>query len=103
MNVMQDGDETNQLQYICDAYRHLVCVPYTVKNLHRMAKKLGIHRGWFHSGQYPHYDIPKRRIPEIKAQCRVVSSREILAIILKYDPFNTAILPCDPPDTGKAV
>jgi hypothetical protein len=74
-----------KLQFICDSYRHLVCLPYSVANLHRMAKELGIHRGWFHGGTHPHYDIPKRRIDEIRRKCRIVESREIVAIILTYD------------------
>jgi hypothetical protein len=78
---MRDEDEIEQLEYVCDSYRHLVCRPYTIANLHRMAKELGIHRGWFHGGKFPHYDIPKRRISEIRAKCRVVESREILGII----------------------
>jgi hypothetical protein len=82
---MQNEDEAEALQFVCDAYRHLVCLPYTVANLHQMAVELGIHRGWFHGGKYPHYDIPKRRIKEIMAKCRVVESRAILAIILKYE------------------
>lgn len=77
----RDEDEVTTLQYICDAHRHLVCTPYSIENLHRMARELGIHRGWFHGGKHPHYDIPKRRISEIKAKCRVVSSRDLLAII----------------------
>jgi hypothetical protein len=81
---MKPSDDEPKLQFICDAYRHLVCLPYTVPNLHRMAQELGIHRGWFHGGKHPHYDIPKRRISEIKAKCRVVESREIVAIILNY-------------------
>lgn len=35
------------LTYYCDSMRHLVCVPYTVGNLHRMAQELGIKRCWF--------------------------------------------------------
>lgn len=81
---MQNEDEVEQLQYVCDVYRHLVCQPYSIANLHRMARELGIHRGWFHGGKHPHYDIPKRRIAEIRAKCQVVSSREILAILLSY-------------------
>jgi hypothetical protein len=69
------------LEHVCDSRRHLVCLPYSVANLHRMAVELGIARGWFHGGRHPHYDIPKRRIKEIMAKCRVVSSRELLAII----------------------
>jgi hypothetical protein len=70
------------LTYYCDSMRHLVCVPYTVENLHRMADDLGIKRCWFHSGaSYPHYDIPKRRIAEIQAKCTVVAPRETLKIV----------------------
>lgn len=72
------------LEFICDAHRHLVCVPYSVPNLHRMARELGIKRCWFHrggSGRFPHYDIPATRVSEIRARCRVVSGRELLAII----------------------
>lgn len=77
----RDADEPD-LQYVCDAHRHLVCIPYTIENLHRMARELGIHRGWFHGGRHPHYDIPKRRIAEVMSKCKVVTSREILGILL---------------------
>ena len=70
------------LRYFCDNARHLVCVPYTEANLHRMAADLGIKRCWFHaSSRFPHYDIPKRRIEEITARCTIVSSTDILRII----------------------
>lgn len=72
----------NDLTYYCDDERHLVCVPYSVHNLHLMAADLGIHRCWFHSGsRYPHYDIPKRRIAEIQGKCNVVGVRDILKIV----------------------
>lgn len=68
--------------YVCDDARHLICVPYTVENLHAMAEALGIKRCWFHAGaSYPHYDIPKRRIAEITAKCKVVTTRELLALV----------------------
>ena len=70
------------LRYFCDDNRHLVCVPYSVENLHLMAQDLGIKRCWFHAAaRYLHYDIPKRRVEEIVARCTVVSSRDILSII----------------------
>ena len=69
------------MRYYCDEARHLVCVPYTVENLHAMAADLGIKRCWFHAGaSYPHYDIPKRRVTEIAARCTVVSTRQIIQI-----------------------
>lgn len=70
------------LEYVCDTMRHLVCRPYSIPNLHRMAAELGIKRCWFHNSKdHEHYDIPKLRIAEITARCTVVSSREILAIM----------------------
>ena len=64
--------------FYCDNKRHLVCVPYSIENLHRMAMYLEINRCWFHK---THYDIPKMRIKEIQAKCRVVSPKDIVRII----------------------
>lgn len=64
--------------FYCDNARHLVCVPYSIPNLHAMAQTLGIKRCWFHRD---HYDIPKLRIAEIQAKCTVIPSREIVRII----------------------
>lgn len=72
------------MKYYADKARHLVCVPYTVENLHAMAAELGIKRYWFHSGaRWQHYDIPKRRIEDILVDPRVdvVTSKELLRLI----------------------
>jgi Protein of unknown function (DUF4031) len=71
------------LTYYCDHMRHLVCVPYSIDTLHRMAEDLGIKRCWYHAGKGsdPHYDIPLRRVAEIQARCTVVPPREVLRII----------------------
>ena len=69
---------SGSMKYVCDEARHLVCIPYSIENLHQMASELGIKRCWFHKN---HYDIPKKRIAEITAKCEVVSSRKILEII----------------------
>lgn len=66
------------MTFYCDNARHLVCVPYSIPNLHAMAQTLGIKRCWFHRD---HYDIPKTRIVEIQAKCTVIPSREIVRII----------------------
>jgi hypothetical protein len=46
-----------------------------------MAEDLGIKKCWYHSGDKPHYDIPKKRIQEIRAKCTVVSPTDIVKII----------------------
>jgi len=65
--------------YYCDNKRHLVCCPYSIDNLHKMANHLDIKRCWFHK---THYDIPKRRIEEIKNKCKIINEKEIAKIIL---------------------
>lgn len=75
-------ENENNLIYLTDNLRHLICEPYSVKNLHQMAKELKINRCWFHSGLYPHYDIPKKRIKEITDKCHLIKSKELLKIII---------------------
>lgn len=77
-NLTADENTEPTLEYCCDNARHLICLPYSVRNLHTMAANLGINRCWFHRD---HYDIPKKRIKEITEQCMVVSSKEIVEII----------------------
>lgn len=90
-----------KLTYLCDTRRHLICVPFSIENLHRMADDLGIKRGWFDAGwrrvggrmikdlSHPHYDIPKRRIKEITAKCTVIPTRVLLDVIQGL-PYETA-------------
>lgn len=66
------------LKYLTDRKRHLICVPYSIENLHKMADELGIKRCWFHKD---HYDIPKKRREEIESKCDIVSAKEIVRII----------------------
>lgn len=72
------------MRYYCDTKRHLVCLPYSVENLHKMAEDLGINRCFYelsNNGRLRHYDIPKNRIAEITAKCSVVNFRDIVRII----------------------
>ena len=68
--------------YVTDKKRHLICVPYSIENLHAMAIKLNIKRCWFHKH---HYDIPKTRIDEIEKKCVIVSKESIVDIIKRPD------------------
>lgn len=67
-----------------DSQRHLVCEPYSVENLHRMADDLGVGRHWYHAGaRYPHYDVPLTQWERYAADPRVnvVSPRVILEVV----------------------
>jgi hypothetical protein len=68
------------MRYLTDGKRHLICDPYSIENLHRMADDLNIKRCWFHTGNIPHYDVPKKRMDEISSKCEIVSSKEIVRI-----------------------
>lgn len=74
----QDERHNMKLSYYCDKNRHLVCIPYSIENLHTMANNLDIHRDWFHKD---HYDIPVMRTGEIAAKSTVIRPRQILEII----------------------
>jgi len=70
------------MTYVCDNARHLICLPYSIENLHAMAAELGINKCWFHK---THYDIPKKRIAEITAKCILVTSKQIVNIIKAHE------------------
>jgi len=70
------------MTYVCDTARHLICIPYSIENLHAMADELGISKCWFHK---THYDIPKKRIAEITAKCTLVTSKQIVNIIKAHE------------------
>lgn len=71
------------LKFYCDNKRHLVCIPYSIENLHKMARILKIKKYWFEVSKlgFAHYDIPKKRINEITKKCNLVSPKTILKII----------------------
>lgn len=79
--VVDISGNTINLGFYCDEKIHLVCKPYSVENLHLMANFLSLKRCWYHKGNYPHYDIPKKRIEEIKAKCEIIDSKVLLTII----------------------
>lgn len=64
--------------YICDNKRHLVCLPYSIENLHSMASYLNLKSCWFHKN---HYDLPLNRIDDITLKCKIVNSKTIVKII----------------------
>lgn len=69
---------SERLHYVTDKQRHLVCLPYNIDNLHRMAVELGIRRHWFHRD---HYDIPVHMKEDIERRCVFVRPRDIISII----------------------
>lgn len=84
------------MMYVCDNQRHLICVPYSIDNLHIMADDLNINRCWFRNKKpkgtalrKPHYDIPVKRMKEIQDKCVVVPYKTIMKII--KDSYETTL------------
>lgn len=74
------------MTYLYDTGRHLICVPYSIENLHLMAKDLGLKKCWFHAKKkkkQAHYDIPKseKQRAHIESQSRLISKQLLLSII----------------------
>lgn len=69
------------MKYYCDKDRHLICIPYSVNNLHDMAVDLKIKYCWYHKAKFPHYDIPKKRFKEISEKCIMITNKELLRLI----------------------
>lgn len=80
MEHVKPFDNFEDLKYFCDNHRHLVCLPYSRENLNRMADDLKIGRHFYDPNPVRHYDIPAKRINEIKAKCTIVSMRTIYNI-----------------------
>ena len=76
--------EDAKLTYWYDDNRHLICTPYSIDNLHRMAQDLGIPRHWYHKGRLPHYDIPIMMLDRIPNQAYNTDTRTIVWIIKSH-------------------
>jgi hypothetical protein len=66
------------ISILYDDQRHIVCQPFSLDNLHKVAEYLEIKKHWFHAKPYPHYDAPKKWKPPVV--CELVSPRRILEI-----------------------
>ena len=78
------------MQYYSDKQRHVVCIPYSIPNLHAMAQALGIKRSWYHIHPYPHYDIPKYLQQHVADHSFVVSPKRILEIVKGNGEYTDA-------------
>lgn len=67
---------------LIDNMRHIICVPYSIDNLHRMAEELGIKRCWFHKN---HYDAPKRMHAQLLERFGTTCPRVIMAFINEHN------------------
>jgi hypothetical protein len=79
--IKKDKDE-EPLRYLCDENRHLICLPFSLENMKRMAFELELKRKCL--SKVPgkrFYRIPLGRLDEIMHQCEVVAAWEILEII----------------------
>lgn len=55
----------------------------TLEELHALARKIGLRRGWFQTHhRLPHYDLtPRRRVLALKAGAQAASLKEYLRVL----------------------
>lgn len=72
---------------VCDRHGRLVCVPFSIENLHRVARRLHVKKQWF-SGprRFPHYRVPISLMIEVRVRCEVASTRRVVEIIRSTYP-----------------
>lgn len=61
-----------------DSKKRLVCMPYSVSNLHTVAKTLGMKRGLFRSS---HYAVPASKLVEIQQKSVIITATQANMII----------------------
>lgn len=82
-----------RLTYYCDNAFRIVCRPYTIHNLHKMAEELDMPMHRFHttvniSQPYSFYTMPMERQKEIMKKCTVVTMKELFLITQKKSIYD---------------
>jgi hypothetical protein len=75
-----NSDEIEQKLFLTDGRKNLICVPYSVENLHSMAMELGIPTRFFDRDKYK---IPDTIRDDVEDKCELVSSQTIFRTIHK--------------------
>ena len=75
-----NSDEIEQLLFLTDGRKNLICVPYSVENLHSMAHDLGIPTRYFDRDKYKIPDVIR---DDVEEKCEMVSSQTIFRTIHK--------------------
>ena len=70
--------------YLYDEKRHLICLPYSEEKLHTMADNLGIGRHFFHkkSRNRSHYDVPVFMMADINKRALKIHHKQTVSILL---------------------
>ena len=69
--MSNEKKSVEELLYLTDGHRNVICVPYSIENLHKMADDLGIKRSWF---KEDHYEIPDSYYPQFEDKCERVTT-----------------------------
>lgn len=63
-----------ELLYLTDGRKNIICLPYSIENLHQMAKELGMNEKYFNKD---HYVVPDHMVDEIEDKCGKVSTQTL--------------------------
>lgn len=87
--------------FVNDTKGNLICVPYSIENLHKMAAELGIKRKYFKKN---HYKITNAKIwDKIKDKNRILETDLIGDIIRRPDLADDILGSWDKTDSSKGI
>jgi len=87
------------MRFVTDK-KHLICVPYSIENLHKTAEEFKIDVCWFKKNHYFIGGYPEETIEEIAKKCKIVSQANIVEII--QSPEYAEIIISDEVQAGGA-
>lgn len=78
-NGMSKSEKSvEELIYITDGVGNVICLPYSVENLHKMADDLGIAKRWYRDG---HYKVPKEIADDLEEKCDKVTTTTLFRTV----------------------
>lgn len=76
--MSNEKKSVEELIYITDGVGNVICLPYSVENLHKMADDLGIAKRWYRNG---HYNVPKEIADGLEEKCDKVTTTTLFRTV----------------------
>lgn len=76
--MSNENKPVEELVYITDGVGNVICLPYSVENLHKMADDLGIKKTWYRDG---HYKVPKEIAEDLEEKCDKVTTTTLFRTV----------------------
>lgn len=69
-----ENKSVDELLFLSDGRRNLICVPYSIENMKKMADELGIKKTWLKKDRFV---IPEDYFEVVETKCNIVSTQTL--------------------------